>query len=120
MASEPAEGAFNNPAPGEYVEALKVIVSFDDLERPRCEFLDPVDEFARIPAVGPYQRESRELSLQSLENELGAIAILDAGFMNDDGQDQSDRVHHQMAFASVDFLARVIPARPPFSVVFTD
>jgi hypothetical protein len=55
-----------------------------------------------------------------LEDELGAIAILDGSFMHDDGDDQPEGIHHEMAFSSVYFLAGIISAKPPFSVVLMD
>jgi hypothetical protein len=45
---------------------------------------------------------------------------LHGGFVDLDGEDHSERVDDEMTFSSVDFLARVISAEPPFSVVLTD
>jgi hypothetical protein len=40
--------------------------------------------------------------------------------MHHNGQQQPYGVHHDMALASLHLLARVVAARPPFSVVLTD
>jgi hypothetical protein len=40
--------------------------------------------------------------------------------MNDDGDEQSQRIYKKMSFSPVDLLARVVTVGPPFSVVFTD
>jgi len=39
--------------------------------------------------------------------------------MHHDGEDQADGVDNDMSLAAVDFLARVVAADPPFSVVLT-
>jgi hypothetical protein len=54
------------------------------------------------------------------EDELGAVAILHAGLVHAQREDQPKRVHDDMTFASVYFLARIVSAEPPFSVVLTD
>ena len=40
--------------------------------------------------------------------------------MDNDGEDQSERVDDDVPFTSLDLLATIVPAKPPFSVVFTD
>jgi hypothetical protein len=36
------------------------------------------------------------------------------------GEKHSKRIDEDVAFSSVDFLARIVSAKPPFSVVLTD
>ena len=52
-----------------------------------------------------------------------AVAILDIGGMNDGVQQQTQRVHQNVALLGLDFLARIITRRidagPPFSALFT-
>jgi len=40
--------------------------------------------------------------------------------MNNNHQQQSQRIHQQVPLAAVHFLAGIIAAGPPFSVVLTD
>jgi hypothetical protein len=40
--------------------------------------------------------------------------------MDNQRHDQTDGIDDQMTLAAKDFLARVVPAIPPFSAVFTD
>lgn len=64
--------------------------------------------------------EASEALAQVFEDQLGAVAVLQGSFVYDDGDDQPERVHNEMAFSPVDFLAGIISAKPPFSVVLTD
>ena len=65
---------------------------------------DALDE--REPAAGPAQQLDR------------AIAILHVGGMNDDVQEQAERVDEDVPLAARDLLARIVPLRidrrPPF------
>ena len=102
------------------METLEVVVSFDYFERASQAFFRPFDKLSGVPPVCPYKLESSESLAQVFEDKLGAVAVLQGGFMYDDGYDQAERVHYEMAFSPVDFLAGVISAKPPFSVVLTD
>jgi hypothetical protein len=56
---------------------------------------------------------------QLLDYQLRSITILDVGRVNHYREDQSQCVNYDVALASVDLLAHLITARPPFSVIFT-
>jgi hypothetical protein len=49
-----------------------------------------------------------------LEHRLAAVAILDAGGMDLDGEEPTVGVGQDMALAAFDLLARVIALRSPF------
>ena len=102
------------------MKAGEVIAPFDDLECPLGKGLGPLDELAGVATVGPDQHQSCEQTLEPLEDQFGAIAILDVGLVNDDRQDQAERVDDQMTLAAIDLFAGIIAVRPPFSVVLTD
>jgi hypothetical protein len=55
-----------------------------------------------IPGAGGFQHE------------LAAVAILDAGGMNPDGEETAVGVGQDVAFAAFDLLARVVALRAPF------
>ena len=59
----------------------------------------------------------------AIQNQKGAIAILQVSRMNGDGEDQAEGIDEELAFLAFDLLARVIArrvdARPPFSALFT-
>ena len=120
ITSEPGEGALDNPSVGQELETGGVVGAFDDFESPAGEGLGPFDKLAGIAAVGPNQGEPWEPSLELLEDQLGSVSILKARLVNDHRQDQAEGVDDEMAFASVDLLCGIVPARPPFSVVLTD
>ena len=84
-----------------------------------ADLLDPVDKLARIAAIGPYQEQARKTFYETSEHELGSVALLNSGRMHHNDNDQADRIDDYMALAAVDFLAGVVAADPPFSVVFT-
>ena len=48
-----------------------------------------------------------------------SLGFLNVRGMNNNGQNQSQRVDDKMPLATVDLLSCVIAVRPPFSVVFT-
>ena len=102
------------------MEPFALVVSSDDFERPSGEVFDPADKLACISPVGPYQREPVEMPLQTFEHKLCPVAVLNTCFMYYDDHHQSECVYDPMALSSIDFLARIISAKPPFSVVFTD
>jgi hypothetical protein len=79
----------------------------------------PLDQHARVSAVSPDQLQTFELPLQPAQHHLGAVAILHVGWVNDHGQDQSQRIYDNMALATLDLLAGIVTANPFFSVVFT-
>jgi hypothetical protein len=55
-----------------------------------------------IPGAGGFQHE------------LAAVAILDVGGMNPDGEEAAVGVGQDMALAAFDLLARVVALRAPF------
>lgn len=120
IAADPAEGAFDDPAAGEDFKPGGVVRASYNLKGPTGEGAGPVDEFAGVAGVGPDEDESGELALEFLQDEARPVAVLKAGFVNDDGEDQAEGVDDEVAFAAVDLLSGVVAARPPFSVVLTD
>ena len=119
VSTEPGERPFHNPSFGQDFKGMDR-GSFHDLDGPATPSGRPVHEFARVPAVGEDDFQSSESSSQSFHQQLAAIAVLDVGRVHDQRQDQTQRVNDQMTLAALDFLARVVTARPPFSAVFTD
>jgi hypothetical protein len=54
------------------------------------------------------------------QDELGAVAVLNVGRMDDGDQYEPEDIYEQMAFAPINLLARMVAVRPPLSVVLTD
>ena len=59
----------------------------------------------------------------AIQDQEGAVAVLQVGRMDGDGEDQAEGIDEEMAFLAFDLLARVIArrvdVRPPFSALFT-
>ncbi len=118
--TEPRKRAFDDPTLGQNLEAGHIVAAFDDLQDPVAQFLCPLDQFPGVAPVGPNQLEPGELPDQFGQHQLGPIAILDVGRVHDDRQEQAQGVYDDVPLASLDLLAGVVAARPPFSAVFTD
>ena len=76
-----------------------------------------------IGAVGKQLFEEWNPTKQRCQQHHAAIAILNAGGMNDGVQQQAQRIYKDMALLALDLLARIIAMRidagPPFSALFT-
>ncbi len=77
-----------------------------------------------VPTVGPNEFEPRKTGMYLVEHERGAVAILNAGRVNDDPQRQTVGIDQRVNLAAFDLLAGVITyaaiITPPFSADFTD
>src|SRR5258707_12301091 len=90
IATEPSEGALNNPSAREQFEALGGVGSLDDLQRPFTLSLKRVFEFLTcVAAVGEHMAEPGETGSDRDEQIGRAGAILDVGGMNDRGDQQT-------------------------------
>jgi hypothetical protein len=120
IAAEPGKGSFDDPTFGQNLETGDVVAALDDLQDPVAQFSGPLDQFAGIPPIGPDQLQPREFPDQFGQHQLGPVAVLDIGGMHDEGQDQAQGVYDDVPLATLDLLAGVVAAGPPFSTVFTD
>ena len=102
-----------------------MIGTFDDLGfETRQEFGERVAENRPlIGAVGKQLLEEWKPTEQRRQQQDAAVAILDAGGMNDGVQQQTQRVYQNVALLALDLLAGIIAMRidagPPFSALFT-
>ena len=76
-----------------------------------------------IGAVGEQLLDEWKLTEQRRQQHDAAIAILNAGGMNDGVQQQTQRVDENMPLLALDQFARIEPVRidagPPFSALLT-
>ena len=77
-----------------------------------------------VAAVGPNEFEPRKTGMYLVEHERGAVAILNAGRVNDDPQRQTFGIDQRVNLAPFDLLAGVIayaaiitPLFPPTSPI---
>ena len=73
-----------------------------------------------IPAISPDQLQARKSSHQFRQDCIRSVPIRHIRRVDNDREDQSERVDDDMPLASLDLLAAIVTAQPPFSVVFTD
>ena len=93
--------------------------AFDDLQLPCAGPGDDGGHLrASIAAIGKDAFDERELTAGSAQEIGGAVAILHAGGMDRDVQEETLRIDKDVAFAAGDLLARIealrIDRRPPF------
>ena len=94
---------------------------FDNFDIPAQGGFDPFRETHLVVAtICPDQLEARETALQRREQEFAAVIVLKTGLMHQHMQDQPARIDQQMPLATLNFLAAVITANPPFWLVLTD
>lgn len=117
--ADPGEGAFDDPALWEDDEAVS-LGALDDLELPGAGLCDGgVQACSLVVAIGEDALDVWEAAAgASIEDQLGAIAILHIGRMHHDVQEEAERVDEDVPLAALDLLARVIARRiergPPF------
>ena len=115
---QPGERPFDDPSLGQDDKPVG-FRSLDDLDDAAVPTGGPIDEASGIAAVGPDDLQATPARAQLLDQPLGAIPILDVGRVDDQCDDQPQRVDDHMTLAAKRFLARVVPAIPPFSAVLT-
>ena len=85
------------------------LVALDDLQRPSAGLGDGRGGFGcLIAAIGEDALDKgKEAAGAPVENERCAVAILHVGRMDDDVQQETERVDENMPLAARDFLARI-------------
>ena len=123
-AVDPGDSALHDPAPGQGLEALLARRAFDHLDGPAGSAHGSAQLVAAVGTVGEDRlQEAEEPARPAVEDQKGAVAVLQIGRVDGDGEDQAEGVDEEMALLALDLLARVIArrvdARPPFSAPFT-
>ena len=116
---QPSEGAFDDPAFGQHNE-LTGLVALDDFDDPAEHALCPLDELAGVAAIDVDFLEMADDAKQTNQYGTCAGTILDAGRMDDDRKDETERIYRDMLLAPFGFLARVETALPPFEALLTE
>ena len=119
VAADPCQASFDDPAFGKNDEAMQLI-TFDDLELPGAGLGNGCGGArSLIAAIGEDALdEGEEATRAAVEDQPGTIAILDVGRVDDDVQQEAERVDKNVPFAAFDLLARIvalgIDRGPPF------
>jgi len=108
IVTDPGEGSLDDPAFGQDDEAMQ-FVALDDLQRPGASPGDGGSGLGSLVAgIGEDAFDEREQTARApVEDEQGTIAILHVGRMNDDVQQEAERVDENMPLAARDLLARI-------------
>ncbi len=107
-----------------WLEALGLGGTLDRLDPPGGIGHGPAQLLAAVGAVGEDRlQEGKQPAGVAIQDQKGAVAVLQAGRVDGDGEDQAEGVDQEMALLARDLLARIIArrvdARPPFSALFT-
>ena len=117
--AQPGERSLNNPSLRKDDKLVR-LRAFDDFDDPAVPADRPVDKLAGITAIGPDDLQAPPSRTQLPDQQLAAVTVLDVGRVNDQREDQAERVNDDMALAPLGFLARIVPSVAPFSAVLTD
>ncbi len=98
--------------------------TLDHLDPPSGIVHGPAQLLAAIGAVGEDRlKERKKPAGPAIQDQQGAVTILDIGRMDGRVEDQTEGVDEKVALLALDFLARIIARRvygaPPFSVLLT-
>ena len=97
--------------------------TLDDFNETTGPAARPVNKPTGIAAVSEDQSQTAQTTgivTQLLEEQFSTISVLYVGRMDNQRDNQANGVDDQMTLAAKDFLARIVPAIPPFSAVLTD
>jgi hypothetical protein len=124
-ATQPTDGALDNPTFRQNDEALGPIGTTDDFnDQVRHDVRQPVMEHRpRVGAVSKQLLEEWELSEQCGQEHQATVAILNIGWRHQRMQQQTQCIDENVALLAFDQLAGIesmeIDAGPPFSALFT-
>jgi len=111
---DPGEGSFDHPAAAQHFETLGGRIAFDDLDDDVGLVLGPAHKPTGVAAIGKGVLDEGISRTGGFQHEFAAVAILDAGGMDPDGEEAAVSVGQDVALAAFDFLARVVALRAPF------
>src|SRR5215212_3510368 len=112
IATDPSQGSFDDPALGQDDEFVQ-FVALDDLEHPTTG-AGSRSRGARslIAGIGEDALDAgEEAAGASIENQSRPVAVLNIGGMDDDVQQEAERIDQDMALAPGDLLPRIKPLR---------
>ena len=112
IAADPCQRAFDDPAPGQHDEFVQ-LVALDDLEHPTTGAgSHSRGAWSLIAGIGEDALDEGEKAAgASIENQPRPVAVLNIGGMDDDVQQEAERIDKDMALAPGDLLARINPLR---------
>jgi hypothetical protein len=123
VASQPGEGALDDPAPADQFEAALFVCALDDLQGDLLGGQIGGEFIAAVTAIRKDVLDEGEQAAGLFDEVHRAVPVLDACRDRLDAKQQPYRIGKRVALDAFDFLARVvankIPVAAPFSVAFT-
>ena len=119
IVADPRQGPLDDPTLGQDDEAVQ-LVALDDLDLPRAGPGDGRGCLRSLVAgIGEDALdEGKEAARAPIEHERRAVAVLHVGRMDDDVQQEAERIDENVPFAARDLLARIealrVERRAPF------
>lgn len=111
VAADPGEAALDDPTLGQDDEAMRV-APLDDIQLPGAGPGDGARQLRPlIAAVGVDALDEGERAAALAQQRDRAVVILDICGMDDDVQEETERVDEDVALAARDLLARVVTLR---------
>jgi len=90
---------------------------FDNIQDPGEQARDQLHQLTGITAIGPNQSQDRKYIFGPSEHKQRTVAVLKVAGMNDDHQEQAQRVNQDVPLTPRYLFTGVITTEPPFSVV---
>src|ERR1035441_2612877 len=109
ITAQPTEGPLYDPASWQYLEGVKFgALHYFDCAAP--QFARALQQCSGVASIGPdmFDASASLLTEEGRQQLLGPIPVLNVGRQDHHQQNQTDRVDQDVAFASVDFLARIV------------
>src|SRR5262249_22591341 len=113
-AIEPAESAFDDPAPLHHLKTLGVPGAFQDDEGPFQPRRYPRDVLASVSSIRSDQYQPRKAGDECPQHRFGPSAVLDAGRTDHHDEEQPQDIDDDVALATAYTLAAVIAPEPLF------
>ena len=112
IAADPGQGSFNDPALRQDDKFVQ-FVALDDLDHPMAGVgSGSRGAWSLVAGIGEDALdEGEEAAGAPIENQSRPVAVLKVGGMDDDVQQETERIDQDMALAPGDLLARIKPLR---------
>ncbi|CAM02034.1 IS605 OrfB family transposase [Saccharopolyspora erythraea NRRL 2338] len=107
MLVDPGQSAFHDPSTWQDNEPHLTCEFRDDFDADPEQRLGPVDERACVAGIGPDQADTRAQIAQASQEVASGDAVLGLGTGHEHADQETERIHSDVAFTAVDLLARV-------------
>ena len=109
ITAQPTEGPLHDPASWQYLVGVK-FGALHDFDCAAPQFARALQQCSGVASIGPdmFDASASLLTEEGRQQLLGPIPVLNVRWQDHHQQNQTDRVDQEVAFAPVDFLARIV------------